>query len=154
MAICISNSPDETFALGRDWGQIVRPGTVIGLAGDLGAGKTQLVKGLADGLGVRSRVSSPTFTLVHEYATATRPVFPLDLYRLETPEAVAAAGMEDYLIRPAGVVIVEWIDRWTGSLAGVDWTEKWKLFDGPARLVWIETLSETERRIRHETAGA
>lgn len=154
MATCISNSPEETFALGREWGLALRPGTVVGLAGDLGAGKTQLVKGLADGLGVRSRVSSPTFTLVHEYETPTGPVFHLDLYRLETPEAVARTGMEDYLIQPEAVVIVEWIDRWTGSLAGDDWSDKWSLFGGPARLVLLETVSETERRIRHETAGA
>ncbi|HRT59280.1 MAG TPA: tRNA (adenosine(37)-N6)-threonylcarbamoyltransferase complex ATPase subunit type 1 TsaE, partial [Candidatus Paceibacterota bacterium] len=95
MATFISHSPDETAALGESWGRVAVPGLVIGLTGDLGAGKTQLVKGLARGLGIPERVHSPTFALVNTYAGGRLPLYHLDLYRLETPDQVLAAGLEE-----------------------------------------------------------
>src|SRR5207249_2194915 len=111
MATLISHSPAETEALGEDWGRAAASGLVIGLTGELGAGKTQLVKGLARGLGITARVHSPTFTLVNEYAGGRLRLFHLDLYRLDTPEQIRAAGLEEYL-QPTGVTVIEWAERW------------------------------------------
>jgi tRNA threonylcarbamoyladenosine biosynthesis protein TsaE len=145
MDTLISRSPAETQAMGRAWGETVEKGTVLALSGDLGAGKTQLVKGLAAGLGFTGRVSSPTFALVNEYHGGRLPLFHLDLYRLETPGDVARAGLEDYLIEPAGVTVVEWAERWFGPMTG-------QAMAG-VRRVFIETLGETERRIQHVDSG-
>ena len=145
MAIRISHSPEDTFALGEQWGREAQQGWVIGLSGDLGAGKTQLVKGLAHGLGSASRVHSPTFTLLNEYTGGRLRLFHLDLYRLNSREEVMGAGLDDYLIHPDGVTVVEWIERWKSE------AESWS---GLTRLVQIETLSELERRISYEDFGA
>lgn len=145
MDTLISRSPAETQAIGRAWGETVAEGTVFAVSGDLGAGKTQLVKGLAAGLGFAGRVSSPTFALVNEYHGGRLPLFHLDLYRLETPGEVAGAGLEDYLIEPAGVTVVEWAERWLGPMTG-------QATQG-VRRVLIETLGETERRIQHVDSG-
>lgn len=147
MAIVISKSPEETCALGESWGREAQRGWVIGLSGDLGAGKTQLVKGLARGLGSAARVHSPTFALLNEYGGGREPLFHLDLYRLNDANDVLGAGLEEYLINPAGVAVVEWIERWQPVPLG----QTSKLV---TRLVWIETLSETERRITYEDSGA
>ena len=112
MATFISHSADETVSFGESWGRNVEPGTVIGLAGDLGAGKTQFVIGLARGLEITSRVQSPTFALVHEYTEGRLPLAHLDLYRLDTPEQIIGAGLHEYLESPTGVVVVEWCERW------------------------------------------
>lgn len=144
MATFISNSPEATLELGRRWGRELSRGWVIGLTGDLGAGKTQLVKGIALGLGISGRVSSPSFGLVNEYETGREPFHHLDLYRLDTPEQIVAAGLEPYLIEPVGITVVEWVDRW---------------LDGsrppPRRFrnVRISILSETGRSIEHEDTG-
>ena len=147
MATVISKSPEETFALGEAWGREAQRGWVIGLSGDLGAGKTQLVKGLARGLGSTARVHSPTFALLNEYAEGRASLFHLDLYRLNNADDVRCAGLEEYLINPPGVAVVEWIERWLPLEPGRN-TSLIK------RLVWIETLSETERRITYEDSGA
>src|SRR5437867_1915418 len=97
MATFISHSPAETESLGEAWGREAQSGLVIALSGHLGAGKTQLVKGLARGLGIAARVHSPTFTLVNEYTGGRLALFHLDLYRLETPEQIAGAGLEEFL---------------------------------------------------------
>ncbi len=148
MVTHISRSPEETFALGESWGREARRGWVIGLTGDLGAGKTQLVKGIARGLGIHGRISSPTFALVNEYQDGRVPLNHLDLYRLDGWAQVAAAGLEEYLANPAGVTVVEWIERWLG-----DETSAARPVGDRLRRVWIDTLSETERRIRHEDSG-
>jgi tRNA threonylcarbamoyladenosine biosynthesis protein TsaE len=143
MATFISHSPAETEKLGETWGREAQPGWVIGLSGDLGAGKTQLVKGLARGLGATERVHSPTFALVNEYLTGRLPLFHLDLYRLETQEQIHAAGLEEFL-RTRGVTVVEWIEKMAAAQV-------------PAprfRRVNIETVSETERRIIYDDSGA
>src|SRR5450755_1141845 len=103
----ISHSPAETVSLGESWGRAANSGLVIALSGDLGAGKTQLVKGIARGLGISSRVHSPTFTLVNVYSGGRLTLFHLDLYRLETPAQLLSAGVEEYL-QPDGVTVVEW----------------------------------------------
>ena len=145
MATFISHSPEETEALGLEWGRQAKAGWLIGLSGDLGAGKTQLVHGLAGGLNATARVTSPTFTLVHEYTGGRLPLFHLDLYRLATREQIVAAGLEDYLTRPRGIAVVEWIERWLG-LEGVPSA-------GRYRWVQIKSLSETEREIVYEDFG-
>jgi tRNA threonylcarbamoyladenosine biosynthesis protein TsaE len=147
MVTLISRNPDETFALGEQWGRDARAGWVVGLSGDLGAGKTQLVKGFAHGLGSPARVHSPTFALLNDYPGGRLPLFHLDLYRLNHPADVVGAGLEEYLLRPNGVAIVEWIERW------LDGTKIGTVM-GPTRLVHIETLSETERQISYEDLGA
>jgi len=121
---------------------------VIGLCGDLGAGKTQLVKGFARGLVVPESVHSPTYALVNVYSGGRLPLFHLDLYRLETTEQILGAGLEEFL-HPAGVSIIEWADRWFSPTP----------VNSPLpcrRLRWVvmETMSETERRIIHEDFGA
>src|ERR1035438_2254551 len=115
MATTISHSPADTAALGEQWGRAAQSGLVIGLSGDLGAGKTQFVKGLARGLGISARVQSPSYVLVNIYTGGRLTLFHLDLYRLDTPEQVTAAGLEEYL-RPEGVTVIEWAERWFGEV--------------------------------------
>src|ERR1017187_8776960 len=106
----ISHSPAETEALGEKIGRAAERGHVIALSGDLGAGKTQFVKGLARGLEIPGRVHSPTFTLVNEYGGGRLKLFHLDLYRLETPEQILSAGIGEHL-SPDGVAVIEWAER-------------------------------------------
>jgi tRNA threonylcarbamoyladenosine biosynthesis protein TsaE len=165
MATSISHSPADTAALGERWGRAAQSGLVIGLSGDLGAGKTQFVKGLARGLGIAARVQSPTYVLVNIYTGGRLTLFHLDLYRLDTPGQIAAAGLEEYL-QPAGVTVIEWAERWLdevqspkskvqGPKSKVQSLES-KVADHLQRLRWlqIEVLSETERRITYEDPGA
>src|SRR5512142_2562503 len=114
MATNISHSPAETEHLGESWGRTATKGLVIALSGDLGAGKTQFVKGLARGLGIATRVHSPTFALVNIYTGGRLTLFHVDLYRLDTRAQIAAAGLEEYL-QPAGVTVIEWAERWFGE---------------------------------------
>ena len=153
MATLISHSPEETLAIGEAWGREAQRGWVIGLSGDLGAGKTQLVKGIARGLGSPARVHSPTFALLNEYDGGRLTLFHLDLYRLNNRDDVLIAGLEEYLVRPDAVAVVEWIERWLpfevqGSKSKVQSSAR------VTRLVSIETLGETERRITYEDSGA
>ena len=110
MPALMTHNPAETEALGERFGRSAKTGLVLALSGDLGAGKTQFVKGLARGLGVSGRVHSPTFTLVNEYGGGRLKLFHLDLYRLETPEQIESAGIEEFL-RPEGVSVIEWAER-------------------------------------------
>jgi tRNA threonylcarbamoyladenosine biosynthesis protein TsaE len=151
MATNISHSPAETEALGETWGRAAKRGLVIALSGDLGAGKTQLVKGLARGLGITTRVHSPSFTLVNVYTGGRLTLFHLDLYRLETKEQIFSAGVEEYL-RPDGVTVIEWAERWFGEVQSP--TSKLQSLPSPLRWVKIETLNENERRISYEDFGA
>jgi tRNA threonylcarbamoyladenosine biosynthesis protein TsaE len=179
MVTCISNSPAETEALGETWGRTAQSGLVIGLCGDLGAGKTQFVKGLARGLGITARIQSPTFALINIYTEGRLPLFHIDLYRLETREQVAAAGLDEYL-QPDGVTVIEWAERLgeirkksegrnpkvetagteSGSATGLATsTTPHSALGTPHsisptfRLVRIETLSDSERRITYEDFG-
>ncbi len=158
MATIISRSPAETQALGERWGRAAENGLVIGLSGDLGAGKTQLVKGLACGLDIAARVHSPTFALVNIYTGGRLTLFHLELYRLDSLKQIVAAGLEEYL-GPEGVTVIEWAERWWGEggrqkaegrMKNAESTSGVQLF----RWVRFEVLSETERRISYEDTGA
>ena len=151
MTTFISHSPTETEALGESWGRAAERGLVIGLSGELGAGKTQLVKGLARRLSIAARVHSPTFTLVNEYSGGRLRLSHLDLYRLESREQIIGAGLEEYL-QPDGVAVIEWAERWFGKVSGV----RWPVSGSPVRYrqVIIEIVKETERRVTYEDFGA
>ena len=108
----ISNSVEKTIAAGRTRGQQARQGDVFALTGDLGAGKTQFVKGFVAGVGSRAEVTSPTFVLVHEYTDGRLPVFHFDFYRIENREALLRLGFDDYIFGD-GVSLIEWADRYS-----------------------------------------
>lgn len=156
MVTSISHSPTETEILGESWGRTAEHGLVIALCGDLGAGKTRLVKGLARGLGITARVQSPTFALVNSYPGGRLTLFHLDLYRLDTPQQVLAAGLEEFL-HSDGITVIEWADRWFGKNPRAERSvlknEVPQVSTTPhATLRWveIEVLSELERRIGYE----
>jgi tRNA threonylcarbamoyladenosine biosynthesis protein TsaE len=155
MATFISHSPGETESLGEEWGRVAKSGWVIGLSGDLGAGKTQLVKGLARGLNVTERIHSPTFALLNEYVGGRLPLFHLDLYRLENREQIVGAGLEEYFYQPRGVAVVEWIERWENhSKSSIANRQSMKVDSNQFfRFVKLEVISETERRITYEDFG-
>ena len=106
----ISRNAQETFELGKEFASVVGPGDVLVLCGDLGAGKTHLVKGLAAGLGVSTEVTSPTFTLIHEYPGSHRTLYHIDLYRLEDSAEALGIGLEEYMDSD-GVTVIEWGDK-------------------------------------------
>ncbi|MCI9467871.1 MAG: tRNA (adenosine(37)-N6)-threonylcarbamoyltransferase complex ATPase subunit type 1 TsaE [Oscillospiraceae bacterium] len=134
--IITTNSPEETEAAGMDLGRRVPDGTVIAMYGDLGAGKTAFVRGLARGMGIDARVSSPTFTIVNEYV-GDRTLIHFDMYRLQSADELFDIGWEDYLSRGC-VCAVEWSENVEDAFFGDEW-----------RLT-IEKLSETQRRITIE----
>ncbi len=146
MATFISHSPAETQSLGETWGRAAGRGRVIALSGDLGAGKTELVKGLARGLGATVRVHSPTFMLVNEYGGGRLRLFHLDLYRLENSGQILAAGLEEFL-QPDGVTVIEWAERISDLASGV-------VVRGNLVKVKIEIVGETERKIIYDDSGA
>jgi tRNA threonylcarbamoyladenosine biosynthesis protein TsaE len=109
-----SDGPARTRAIGAALGRAAPPGTVLALVGPLGAGKTLLAKGVAEGLGVQSVVNSPTFVLMNEHA-GRLPLYHIDAYRLDDPEEALAVGLFDDR-QLGGVTVVEWADRLDGWL--------------------------------------
>ena len=110
MATTISHSAEETAAFGQTQAAVLRRGDVLALCGDLGAGKTQFVKGLAAGLNSEAAVTSPTFTLIHEYVGGRLPLFHFDFYRLEDEDEALKIGLDEYL-HGDGVCVIEWADK-------------------------------------------
>ena len=110
MAEFVTNSPEETEMLGCRLGERLEPGAVVAFTGDLGAGKTAFTRGLARGLGISDRVTSPTFTIVNEYEGGRLPLFHFDMYRLGSADELFDIGWEDYL-RRGGVCAVEWSEN-------------------------------------------
>ena len=149
MKSVVTRNSSETQALGETWGREAKAGLVIGLSGDLGTGKTVLVKGIALGLGIAEKISSPTFALVNEYQTGRLPLFHIDLYRLDTRQQIIAAGLEDYFYQTRGVTVAEWIERWIEEPAAFKTATGW-IF----RYAKIEHLNDTERRITYEDFGS
>ena len=110
MATFISNSPAETEAIGRQFAKDVDAGSVLALKGELGSGKTQFVKGLVAALGSGATITSPTFTIVHEYPGGRLPVYHFDFFRLEDRQSIARLGLDDYFFGD-GISVIEWADR-------------------------------------------
>ncbi len=111
----ITNSERETEELGVRLAERLEPGNVVAFTGDLGAGKTAFTRGLARGLGITDRVTSPTFTIVNEYEGGRLPLFHFDLYRLSSSDELFDIGWEDYLAR-GGVCAVEWSENVSDAL--------------------------------------
>jgi tRNA threonylcarbamoyladenosine biosynthesis protein TsaE len=144
MATLISHSPAETEALGERFGRVRQNGCVLGLSGDLGAGKTQFVKGLARGLGIAARIHSPTFSLINVYEGGRLTLYHIDLYRLENIQQILSAGLEEYL-HPAGVTVIEWAERWFPKPESRRELSAW---------IQMEPLGPSDRRITYDDPGA
>ena len=138
MAEFISHSQLETEELGRKLAEQLPGGSVVAMYGDLGAGKTAFVRGMARGMGLSCRVSSPTFTIVNEYL-GERELIHFDMYRLSSADELFDIGWEDYLSRNA-VCAVEWSENVQDA------------FFGDEVVVRIEKLNDTDRKITIEGA--
>jgi len=140
MGLTILNSVEAAQAFGESWATNLVGGEIFALHGVLGAGKTQLAKGLARGLGFRGDVTSPTFTIVHEYRGGRLPMYHIDLYRIRNEKEAIDIGLEEYLPGD-GVTVIEWPERITSLLPPQ--TQHWEL----------EVVSLTERVIRQIPQG-
>ena len=132
----ITKSPEETERLGERLGQTLRGGEVVAYLGDLGAGKTAFTRGLARGLGLTMRVTSPTYTIVNEYTGGRLPLFHFDMYRLGSSDELFDIGWEDYLLR--------------GGVCAVEWSENVRDAMEEAITVSIEKMDDETRRITIE----
>jgi tRNA threonylcarbamoyladenosine biosynthesis protein TsaE len=112
----LTNNEEETKKLGEEFSKELKPGQTVLLFGNLGAGKTTFVQGLAKGLGVKDRIISPTFVLVrnHEALGDIKNLNHIDLYRLKTPEDIRSLGIEDFLADEKSITLIEWADRLLG----------------------------------------
>ena len=136
--IYYTNSDKETEAVGEQFGRTVKDGTVVAMYGDLGAGKTAVVRGMARGMGITERVSSPTFTIVNEYL-GDRTLIHFDMYRLGSADELFDIGWEDYIAR--------------GAVCAVEWSENVEeAFYGDEIILTIEKTSDTSRKITIEGA--
>jgi len=135
MGLTILSSIEASQAFGESWAKELTGGEIFALHGVLGAGKTQLVKGLARGLGFEGDVTSPTFTLIHEYRGGRLPLYHIDLYRIRSEKEAVDLGIEEYLPSD-GVTVIEWPDRIPTLLPPQ--TRHWEL----------QVVSLTERVIR------
>jgi tRNA threonylcarbamoyladenosine biosynthesis protein TsaE len=133
--LTILNSAEVAQAFGERWAANLKGGEIFALSGVLGAGKTQLVKGLARGLGYRGQVTSPTFTLVNEYVGGRLPLYHIDLYRVKNEKEAIGFGLEEYL-PSAGVTVIEWPEMILSLLPAE--TQRWE----------IQVASLTERIIQ------
>jgi len=136
----ITHSPEETIAFGRSLVAELAPPLIVLLRGDLGAGKTTLVKGIAEGFGAARAedVTSPTFTLVHEYCGPHITVYHIDLYRIDTQRDLETLGLDD-LLAPNCVLLIEWGEKFP------------RLQRDRNVEITLERVGETERRIRRTT---
>ena len=134
----LTHTVEETELAGQVLSRTLTPGTVVALYGDLGAGKTAFVRGMAKGLNSPSRVTSPTFTIVNEYS-GSLALFHFDMYRLGSSDELFDIGWEDYLAR-GGVCVVEWSENVLDA------------FDGTEIKVTIDKLSDTDRKITVENS--
>ena len=132
----ITNSPEETEAVGAALGKRLHAGAVIAYQGDLGAGKTAFTRGVACGLGAKESVTSPTYTIVNEYLSGKYPLFHFDMYRLASSDDLWSIGWEDYLDR-GGVCAVEWSENVDDAMENALW-------------VTLESLGGDDRRITLE----
>ena len=145
----ISNSPEETWDLGaRFAAEYLDQGAVVALFGDLGAGKTQFVKGIASTLGIDGReLTSPTFALANEYPCrlpdgSETTLFHLDCYRFEKPEELLELGIEDYLQPQYAMTVVEWPERIKKYLPETTITLRFLVLEDDSRLITLELPNE------------
>ena len=134
MLECKAESAANTKGLGERIGRLLRPGDIVLLFGELGAGKTTLVQGIARGMGIQDSVTSPTFTLIQEYGPAGRKLIHVDPYRLGSHEDLLGIGIDEYL-ESDDVLVVEWGER-LGKLTPAERLE-----------LKIEVLEQETRRI-------
>ena len=134
----ITHSAEETIALGRELAPKLRELRMVILHGDLGAGKTTLVKGIAEGLNTASQddVTSPTFTLIHEYRGPEVALYHVDLYRIETERELATLGLDELFAGDGNLVLIEWGEKFPRLVAECD---------GEIR---IERAGELERKLK------
>src|SRR5208337_4455620 len=118
----ITRSAEETIALGRELAPTLRNMRMVILLGDLGAGKTTLVKGIAEGLQVASQedVTSPTFTLIHEFHGPGVNLYHVDLYRIETEQELATLGLDELFAEEGNLVVLEWGEKFPRLVAECD----------------------------------
>ena len=136
----ITRSTEETELLGERLGRLLRGGEIVAFSGGLGAGKTAFTRGLARGLDIPMRVTSPTYTIVNEYTGGRLPLFHFDMYRLGSEDELFDIGWEDYL-RRGGVCAVEWSENVRGAMED-------------AITVRIDRLSDEVRQITIEGGAA
>ncbi|MDK2902380.1 MAG: tRNA threonylcarbamoyladenosine biosynthesis protein TsaE [Clostridiales bacterium] len=105
----ITKCAKETFALGKRIGQLLHEGDIIALDGDIGSGKTQMIKGIARGMDITDDITSPTYTIMNRY-NGRLPLYHFDVYRLENPEQLYDIGYEEYFF-DKGVAVIEWAER-------------------------------------------
>jgi tRNA threonylcarbamoyladenosine biosynthesis protein TsaE len=134
VATYISDSPSETERAGREFASDLPGGSVVALTGPLGSGKTRFAKGLAAGIGTHGEVTSPTFTLIHEYTGGRVPVYHFDFFRLEDRQSAERLGLEEYFFGD-GICVVEWADKFP------------EVIPPEARWISFEAKSETDRLI-------
>lgn len=128
----MAESEEEMRALGREIGAVLEGGEVIGLVGDLGAGKTHLVQGILEGVGASDPGASPTFALVHEHGDGRLPVAHFDFYRMKEAGEAEGIGWDEYL-QSGAVLVVEWADRFEGELMPGDTVWLVLRHEGPTR---------------------
>ena len=132
-----SRSPEETISIGGKLAGFLKPGQMIVLRGDLGAGKTTLVKGIAEAFdaALQEDVTSPTFTLVHEYRGPAVTLFHIDLYRIDTERELTTLGIDDLRSEPGSILLVEWGEKFD------------RIKNESDGEIVIERIDETERKI-------
>ena len=134
----ITKSDNETRSLGQKLGRKFVKGAVVCLRGGLGAGKTTLIQGIAQGLGIKSRISSPTFTIVHRHKLKDNFLWHIDLYRLTGFDEAKAIGMDEILKDKNSVVLIEWPEKINELLPKNRWE------------IRLEVISENKREISYE----
>lgn len=139
----LSTSPEDTLAAGKALGRTLKPGAVVGLAGELGCGKTVFAKGIADGLDVpqSAAVTSPTFTVINEYA-GSLPLYHFDLYRLNKPSELEDIGASHYLWGK-GVCVIEWADLFPGELPEQTIMVHFRVTGPSERRIFIQTAPDS-----------
>ena len=133
--LTVTNSAAETQALGEQLAASLRPGDVVVLEGELGAGKSELARGIARGLGVTETVTSPSFTILNVYESGRCPLYHFDWYRLESAEELYELGMDEYL-GGDGIAVIEWAERCPETVP-----------EGALKIV-LEATGEEMRRIK------
>lgn len=133
----ISHSARETEEFGAQFACELKSGDVVALEGQLGSGKTHLVKGIARGLGITTEVTSPTFTLLHEYEGGRLPLYHFDFYRLRNEEELPALGFDEYVFG-RGITVIEWADRFPGVLPPQTRLVRLRSDDGTKRQISVD----------------